>query len=102
MEKMPEDIAERLLAIGKVEWGSTDALPDDGHVEHLTNSLRLTREDFGTEGNQPMHGVYLKGTETVLCHTGTSPNSGAHANIITGLWNHFVELAEAQRAQRDS
>jgi len=40
-----------------------------------------------------MHGLYIGGSDTVLCHTGTSPNSPTHARILTVLWNRFVEEA---------
>ncbi len=40
-----------------------------------------------------MHGLYIKGTETVICHTGTSPNSGQIARALAGAWNHLRTLA---------
>lgn len=84
---IPEDLEERLMALGEVEWGHTGPLDDKEHLAHLTSSLRLTREHFGSEGPQDMHGVYLAGTETVVCHNGTSPNSPMHARLIVGLFN---------------
>lgn len=100
MTRLPDHIAEQLLSIGKVEHGRTHEQSDEMHVKDFANTLRITRESFGTEGDRYLHGVYLSGTATVLCHTGTSPNSSVHADIITGLWNHFVDIADAQ--QRDA
>jgi hypothetical protein len=37
----------------------------------------------------------IAGTETVVCHTGTSPNSAAHAKIIAGLWNSVIDALMA-------
>tara|TARA_R110000851_G_scaffold308778_1_gene467886 strand:+ start:22055 stop:22369 length:315 start_codon:yes stop_codon:yes gene_type:complete len=79
------------LSIGKVEWGGTHELDAKGHAEQTKTSVDITAETFGQSGPQKMSGLYLEGTETVLCHTGTSPNSPTHARILTALWNNFVE-----------
>jgi hypothetical protein len=88
------EMQKAALAIGPVEWGSTPALNSLGHANHTKTSVEITAENFGQEGFQKMHGLYVAGTETVLCHTGTSPNSPTHARIMTALWNHFVECAD--------
>lgn len=86
--EIPADIAAQVLSMGRVEWGATAALTDTGHLEHLAGSLRLTREHFNFEDVPvPMNGLYLEGGETVLCHTGTSPNSGPNAQALAGAWN---------------
>lgn len=90
-----KEMQEAAVAIGRVEWGSTHALDAEGHAGHTKNSVQITAENFEQEGPQKMHGLYLSGTETVLCHTGTSPNSPTHARIMTALWNNFVDNAEA-------
>lgn len=94
---IPRDIAEAVASIGEAEWGATRAQDDAAHVADFGNSLRLTREHFGTDGPQQLHGLYLKGTETVLCHTGTSPNSAVHAQALTGAWNWLLEQSRAAR-----
>lgn len=89
---IPRAIAEQVLSMGRVEWGATAELTEIGHVAHLTETLRLTRKQFDCEDVPvPMHGLYLEGMETVLCHTGTSPNSGANAQALAGAWNWLFD-----------
>jgi hypothetical protein len=90
-----KEMQHAAVSIGRVDWGSTHALDASGHAGQTKSSVETTAEKFEQEGPQEMHGLYLSGTETVLCHTGTSPNSPTHARIMTALWNHFVENAEA-------
>lgn len=99
MDKLPDEIVERLLDVGKVEWGCTDEQSDEKHLAQFKRTLELTRENFNTNGYRAMHGVYREGENVVLCHTGTSPNSGTHANIIAGIWNYFVDVAEKQKKE---
>lgn len=87
-------MAKAALEIGPVEWGATKALTAEEHAEHVKSSIKLTEEGFGQEGPQEMHGLYIGDSDTVLCHTGTSPNSPTHARILTALWNRFVQEAE--------
>lgn len=89
-----QEMQKAALAIGRVEWGATHELDSQGYADQTKTSVEITADTFGQEGLQRMHGLYLKGTETVLCHTGTSPNSPTHARILTALWNNFVEVAE--------
>jgi hypothetical protein len=81
------------LAIGPVEWGSTPEHTAGEHAAHVEMSVEITAENFNQDGAQKMHGLYLAGTATVLCHTGTSPGSPTHARIMTALWNQFVDAA---------
>jgi hypothetical protein len=90
-----KEMQQAAVSIGRVEWGSTHALDATGHARQANFSVKTTAEKFDQEGPQEMHGLYLSNTETVLCHTGTSPNSPTHARIMTALWNNFVENAEA-------
>lgn len=90
------DIAAVIEKIGRVEWGATVEQSDEAHIEDFANTLRLTREHFGTPEQTAKHGVYVEGTGVVVCHTGTSPNSGQHARVMVGLWN---ELADALAAR---
>lgn len=85
--ELPQDLEALLLKSGPVEWGHTGAKPDDEHLSQFAETLRLTREHFSTEGNADLQGLYLDGSEVVLAHTGTSPNSAGHARILAGLWN---------------
>lgn len=93
---IPEELARRMIAVGKVEWGAVKAKTDEEIVSDFSDTLRKTREDFKTpDGPQSIHGVFLIGTETVVCHTGTSPNSPVHAQIIAGLWNSVIDALMA-------
>ena len=86
--EIPRDIAEQVLSMGLVEWGATDRKLAADHSADFTETLRKTREHFNFEDVPvQMHGLYLEGTETVLCFTGTSPNSGANAQALAGAWN---------------
>jgi NTP pyrophosphatase (non-canonical NTP hydrolase) len=93
-------LLDALRALPPVEWGSTSYQDDAMHVADLVRTLELTRKRFGLAGPQAMHGVYLDGTPVVLCHTGTSPNSPAHARLIVGLLNHARELLRAYEADK--
>lgn len=96
---IPKELAERMLAVGKVEWGAVKPKTDVEHVADFCNTLHITRQDFGApEGPQSLHGVYVAGTETVVCHTGTSPNSPMHAQIMAGLWNSVIDALSKQEA----
>jgi hypothetical protein len=93
MDDLHKQMQAAALAIGKVEWGATAPLSMTGHLAYIGKSIRLTAEAFKQTGRQPMHGVFVEGSETVVGHTGTSPNSGAHACILAALWNQFVDEA---------
>ena len=88
------EMAKAAASIGKVEWGATAEKSAEKHAEDTRNSVELTADRFGQTDPQSMHGLYLAGTETILCHTGTSPNSPTHARILTALWNRFVEESQ--------
>lgn len=88
---IPADIVARMQAVGKLDWGAIAAKPDAEHVSDFAESLRVTRENFNIKGDQSLHGAYVTGSETVVCHTGTSPNSAVHAQIIVGLWNSVLD-----------
>jgi len=100
--KIPADIAEHVRKIGKVEWGQTPAHDADGHGSHVADSVRLTAANFGQTEDQHMHGLWLEGTETVLCHTGTSPNAPKTTQALVGAWNWLVDQALALPASNAS
>lgn len=89
--EIPEDLASLLRELGRAEWGQTHAHDAEGHGKHVAESVRMTTEHFGQDGPQHMHGLYLEGTETVICHTGTSPNSPQVARVLTGAWNYLLD-----------
>lgn len=96
-QTIPPDLAKRMLEVGKIEWGAVANKSDEQHVSDFADSLRLTREHFGLDsGDHALNGCYLAGTETVVCHTGTSPNSATHAKIIAGLWNSVIDALNSQ------
>lgn len=97
MSCLPQDVVDAVLSIGPVEWGATDAQSDEKHIADFANTLRLTREHFATEGNAALHGIYIAGSNTVVAHTGTSPNSPQHARILAGAWNCLVDAAKQQQ-----
>jgi hypothetical protein len=86
-DAIPPDIAASVLAIGRAEWGSTPEHDADGHAAHIRDSVLRTADHFGQVGPQKMQGLYVEGTGTVICHTGTSPNSAQIARALTGAWN---------------
>lgn len=92
--ELPRDVIEHLLKIGPADWGATEAKSAEGHGADTVDSVRITAENFGQSGDQRMSGLYVAGTNTVICHTGTSPNSAETARILTGLWNHAVQQAK--------
>ena len=93
---IPDELARRMIEVGKVEWGAVKAKTDAEIIRDFCDTLRITREQFKTpDGPQSIHGVFLVGTETVVCHTGTSPNSPVHAQIIAGLWNSVIDALMA-------
>jgi hypothetical protein len=97
--RIPPEVARQVLSMGRVEWGATDKLTEAGHLEHLAETLRNTRKDFNFEDVPvAMHGLYLEGTGTVLCHTGTSPNSGPNAQALAGAWNWLHDQCAASYA----
>jgi hypothetical protein len=88
---LPPDIAEAVVRMGKVEWGAVGPKTDAEHVSDFADSLQITREHFSLEDDRSLHGLYLEGTATVLCHTGTSPNSAVNARALAGAWNWLLD-----------
>jgi hypothetical protein len=86
-DTMPTELADLLRKLGDVEWGATAAMDADAHAAHVRQSVELTAEHFNQSGPQQMHGLYLPGAEVVVCHTGTGPNAGNIARILTAGWN---------------
>jgi hypothetical protein len=89
-DQIPPEIADVVLAIGEAEWGSTAPLSATKHAAHVKQSVKITAETFEQKGPQPMNGLYVNGTDTIICHTGTSPNSAQIARALTGAWNRLL------------
>ncbi|MGH6746560.1 hypothetical protein [Novosphingobium sp.] len=97
---IPEEIAAMVLQIGRAQWGQTEAFEAEGHAAHIAESVRLTDENFGQTGPRHMHGLYIEDTGTVICHTGTSPNSPQIARALTGAWNWLhIQATQSSDAQ---
>lgn len=76
-----------------VEWGAITGKTIEQHVEDFRSSL-----SWDTAVGTDLHGVYLSGSETVVCHTGNGPHSEANARLITFAINNFPKIAEHLRA----
>ena len=87
---MDRDTIEPTLfeRIGKAEWGATKAQTAADHGASMKKSVEITAEYFEQDGPQQLNGLYIAGTETVICHTGTSPNSPEIAAKLAELWNN--------------
>ena len=94
--QIPKEIAEVVLKIGRAEWGSTGPHDADGHADHIRKSVKITAEHFEQTEPQKMHGLYIEGSETVICHTGTSPNSPTTARALTAAWNALHDQCKAE------
>lgn len=93
IEQVPKEIRDFIVSIGRAEWGQTPAHDADGHGKHIADSVRITAAHFDQMEDQTMHGLYIEGTRTIICHTGTSPNSPKSAQALTGMWNWILDLA---------
>lgn len=95
---IPDELKRRMIVVGKIEWGAVGNKTDEQHLADFADTLRITREHFQLEpGNHALNGCYQTGTETVVCHTGTSPNSAEHAKIIAGLWNSVIDAMKSEQ-----
>ena len=99
LASVPGDLKDTIRRMGAIEWGATAAKPAEEHAADTLSSVTKTAEHFAQAGDQQMHGCYLQGSEVVICHTGTSPNSPNNARLIVGLWNWlFSEIERLDRA----
>lgn len=99
---IPAEIAEVVLKIGEAEWGATAALDAEGHAAHVRESVEITAKHFDQTEPQPMNGLYLAGTDIVICHTGTSPNSAQIARALTGAWNRLYHECRERALEQTS
>lgn len=98
LASVPVDLKDTIRRMGAIEWGATEAKSAEEHAADTLSSVTKTMEHFSQTGDQQMHGCYLKGSELILCNTGTSPNSPNNARLIVGLWNWL--LSEIERLDR--
>lgn len=89
--EVPDDLAERVLTVGRVEWGHSGAGTDLAHVLSFAQMLEEARKNFG-DGDRRLDMQDVSYTDPergnlAIALTGTTPHSGRHAQIITGLWN---------------
>lgn len=86
VEKLTDDQLAELSALcaslPAVEWGATAERTDEGHAVGFATSLAKTRDHFKMDGDTALHGLYVKGTDIVFCHTGNSPNSQKSARAL--------------------
>lgn len=95
----PEDIARvrELIAAAStnVELGCVTGKTAEQHAEGFRNSM-----ECDTAVGIDLHGVYLAGSETVVCHTGNGPHSEANARLITFALNNLGKIIdEIERLQ---
>ena len=84
------ELATLAADIGPVEWGLTNPMSATEHGKMTKRSVKITAETHNQIEDQAMQCLFVEGTKTVLCLTGTSPNSPNTARLLTGLWNKFV------------
>lgn len=72
-----------------VDWGCVRGKTVEQHVEDFRGSLNAE-----TAVGADLHGVYLSGTEKVVCHTGNGPHSEANARLITFALNNLGKLVD--------
>lgn len=72
-----------------VDWGCVTGKTIEQHVEDFRGSLGAE-----TAIGSDLHGVYLGGTEIVVCHTGNGPHSEANAKLITFAFNNLGLLVD--------
>lgn len=86
MQKIRELIA---AASTGVDHGCVRGKSIAQHGLDLINSMSSDTA-VGTD----LHGVYLAGSETVVCHTGNGPHSEANARLITFALNNLGKLVD--------
>lgn len=87
MEQMRSLIAAATPA--PVEWGTVKGKTIEEHVADFRDSMSAE-----TAVSSDLHGVYIAGTETIVCHTGNGPTSEANAKLITFALNNLGKLVD--------
>lgn len=79
-----------------VDWGCVRGKTVEEHVADFRDSMSAD-----TAAGVDLHGVYLGGTEIVVCHTGNGPTSEANAKLITFALNNLGRMVdEIERLRR--
>jgi hypothetical protein len=97
VEAMPDALVQLLREIGIAEWGAVGPHDAATHADNTRKAIENTAEHFGQTGPQQMHGLYVEGTANVICHTGTGPNAGNIARVLTQAWNTLRQAALAAK-----
>lgn len=97
----PEEIVQirEMIAVAStgVEHGCVSGKSIAQHGLDFINSLGAD-----TAVSADLHGVYLAGSETVVCHTGNGPHSEANARLITFALNNLgLIVNQFERLQRE-
>ena len=102
-ERVPLDIREMVLQIGKADWSSSGLQTDEGHMKGFQKLLDGTRMNHQVGDVTEMHGIVTVQTPFPLsiATVGNSPNSPLVARALCGAWNHLVDLCESERDQDD-
>lgn len=84
-------LARGLIAAASqnVEHGVIRNKTVEQHVDDFRRSL-----SWDTAVGTDLHGVYLDGSETVVCHTGNGPHSEANARLITFALNNLGKILD--------
>ena len=89
--QFPENVIDLVKRIGRAEWGTTEPKTAEDHGADMVNTVKKTAAHFGQIDQQAMHGLYIDGTNIVICHAGVSPNSPEIARVLTGMWNMLCD-----------
>ncbi len=102
-EKIPEDIMDMVLRIGKADWSQSKPLTDEGHLKGFEDILKGTRLNHQVGEETLMNGLITAETPFPLniATVGNSPNSELVARALCGAWNRMVDDCLAQKASQD-
>ncbi len=84
---LDDEQVEHMKKHGSADWGAVGPHSDETHAEQFLQSLKITREAHSLEGDQKLNGLFNKGSDVIIGHTGTSPVGALNAQLLTGLWN---------------
>ena len=97
---LSDDDISCLQECGEAEWGVVLEKPDVDHVIDFISTLKMTRNTFPDMPTMTRtNGLYKKGSDVVLAHTGTSPNSPIRASLLSILWNETLRAVVESNAQ---
>lgn len=102
-EKVPADIMNMVLAIGKADWSQSKPMDDAGHLRGFEGFLNGTRLNHKVGDETIMNGLITAETPFPLsiATVGNSPNSELVARALCGAWNNLVDRCREQKASQD-